>query len=128
MRIRRFAAALVVLGALAAAAPAATQQQERWQGMAAARRTFGITSTYNMPSADAARADLVNSCVNNGWGSDCSVMALTNGCAAIAYNERGHYQYSGVGATEAEAKAKAYANCTNGGHYCDNDMSVCPFG
>lgn len=125
MRIRSFAPGLLALSVLAAAAPAATQTQQ-WQGIAVARHTFGMTSEHNQPSADAAKAALVNSCISAGWGSDCVIMVVTTGCAAVAYNEAAGYNYTGIGDTAQEAKQQAYAKCANAGKSCDNDLYTCP--
>jgi hypothetical protein len=124
MRNRILAAALAVMGTIAVAAPAATQQPEHWQGIAVNRDDFGVTSEDDMPSAEALRAALTSSCASNGW--TCVILTVTQSCAGIAYNEQLGYNYTSSGATAAEAVQAAHAQCANDGNYCEGDMYACP--
>jgi len=99
----------------------------RWQGLAVAdpdAGEFGITAVWHQPTREAAEAELERQCTRNGW-SNCDT-TVSRQCVAVAYIERNLVYFSGNGATEADAKRAAYAECSKQGYRCDNDMASCP--
>ena len=125
MRLAGMAALGVAFLSAAAFAPV-PQDGEKWQALAV--RTdgqFGVAGVNNAASMDAARAEARRYCGSD--GARCQVVAVSEGCAAVAYNEADRNYFPAAAWSEADAIAKAHESCRAEGYYCDSEMTACPF-
>lgn len=125
MRFAGMAALGVAFLSAAAFAPV-PQEGVKWQALAVrndGRHT--IAAAYNETSREAARSEALRSCAEG--GARCQIVAVSEGCAAVAYNEADRNYFPAAAWSEADAIAKVHESCRAEGYYCDSEMTACPF-